>query len=105
MNSARLSAMRERSLAAGDEMLPFSALQIWPPTCGFSSTMATDASANDAAAAAARPAGPAPTMTMSKFRLSTGDDAHSIADRNDTTALVRLTVDDHAALEANAHTA
>src|SRR4051794_13102176 len=67
--------------------------------------MAIDASDADAAAVAARPAGPAPTMTMSKRCLSTGDNVHSVAGLDDAASLMGGAVDGRATFEANAHSA
>src|SRR4029079_13464302 len=74
-----------------------------PPASGLSSTIVTDAFV-EAAAAAASPAGPAPTIRMSVETLFTRYDLHSIADQDLAAQFVTDAVDRYTALKTNAHT-
>src|SRR3982751_2603211 len=84
--------------------LPFEARQIWPPADGLLSTIVTRAYFN-AATAAARPAGPSPTPTISGVTLFIWRDLHTFFDYYRAASSVRYAVDRNAAFEAGPHSA
>src|SRR5689334_7468469 len=76
--------------------------QIWPPGFGLSSMTPTCWPDSRAAEAAARPAGPAPTMRTSKC---IGGDLHARLAESLAAFPMRLAVDGDAAFVADAHAA
>src|SRR5689334_4626511 len=79
--------------------------QICPPKAGLSSTSSTLAPLSAALVAAARPAGPPPTTTMSQLCLFIGIDLHTRPARHLATLDMTHAVNGDPALKANSHAA
>src|SRR5262249_20575612 len=77
--------------------------QICPPSAGLSSTTSTDAPLSTAQIAAAMPAGPPPTTTISQVCLLIGRNLHARSAKQLTALYVRYSVHRHSAFEADAH--
>src|SRR5918996_2986763 len=80
--------------------------QYWPPGCSAESISTTSHPDHEAAAAAARPAGPAPTTTTSYREFATTGPflsayCHAGLRGHDACTAVRTTVDDDEAVEAD----
>ena len=96
--------MIQRVASEGGRFTP--ARQIWPPGLRLSSTTIGAEPPSAAATAAAIPAGPPPMITIcADLELCIGDDFHAIDAEHLAGTLVRISVDSHEALKADAHPA
>src|SRR5579884_2394284 len=104
-STVELLSLLLHSCASRTDGFASSPRQICPPSPELSSMRSTLTPLSAALVAAAMPAGPPPTTTMSQLCLFIGADLHSRFAQPLTTLYMRNTIHGDATLETNPHTA